>query len=101
MDNNYSKRGFLLPKGYKELVDSIEGGESEPAGDFEVTVQLPGLRPGDIEIVVEGRKMRIVGNLSGTETSFESEFEVPPGYRLSFAKAIYIKDMLHISIPRD
>ena len=104
---DYTKRSYLLPKGCKDLIDVME-----PEGDgtiatetsftknsFLVTAFLPELRNGDIEITVEGRQLRIVGSPRG-QPVFELLVEVPNGYKVAKARAIYFDGELRIVVPK-
>jgi HSP20 family molecular chaperone IbpA len=107
MDYDYSKRGYLLPKGCKDLIDVskledkvIATEVSVTENSFLVTAQLPKLENGDIEITVEGRQLRIVGMPEG-EASFEAMVEVPDGYQVEDARAIYFDGELRIVVPKE
>jgi HSP20 family molecular chaperone IbpA len=106
MDFDYTRRDYLLPPGCKDLIDVIK-----PAGDMElvevathdglvITARLPNLRSDSIEIVIEGRQVRIVRKLSGSQAPHKCMMEVPDGYELSKAQATYIDDALRIFIPK-
>ncbi|PWU13957.1 MAG: hypothetical protein C5B50_18420 [Verrucomicrobia bacterium] len=78
-----------------------------------VKVELAGMRNEDLEITVEGNRLRIAGtrpdgcrapkcNFLVMEINygpFESLLEVPPGYDLSQAKAAYQNGFLRIDVP--
>ena len=78
-----------------------------------VKVELAGMKSENLEITVEGHKLRISGsrpdlcrahkcNFLVMEISygpFESVLELPPGYDLSQAKAIYVNGFLRIDVP--
>jgi len=67
----------------------------------------------NLEITVEGSRLRIAGNrpdacrarkcsflvMEINYGPFESELELPPGYDLSQAKAIYVNGFLRIDVP--
>jgi HSP20 family molecular chaperone IbpA len=106
MDFDYTRRGYLLPPGCKNLIDVIN-----PDGDIKlevvaqndglvITARLPNLRRDSIEINVEGRQVRIVRKLSGGQAPLKGLMEVPAGYELAKARATYIKDTLRIFIPK-
>jgi HSP20 family molecular chaperone IbpA len=100
MDFDYSKRGYLLPEGCKDLIDVIEQKTAITERGFVVTVQLPEIQSKDIEIVVEGRTLRIIAKPGGGHIPVESKIEVPSGYTIDQASATYIKGELHIIIPK-
>ncbi|HVU26754.1 MAG TPA: Hsp20/alpha crystallin family protein [Verrucomicrobiae bacterium] len=78
-----------------------------------VKVELPGMKSEDLEITVEGNRLRIAGNRPDCCRSpqcsflvmeisygpFESVLELPPGFDLSQAKAIYVNGFLRIDVP--
>jgi len=78
-----------------------------------VKVELAGMKSENLEITVEGHRLRISGSRPDTcrankcnflvmEISygpFESVLELPPGYDLSQAKAIYVNGFLRIDVP--
>src|SRR5512137_2001668 len=78
-----------------------------------VKVELAGMRSDNLEITVEGNRLRISGNRpDGCRAAkcsflvmeinygpFESCLELPPGYDLSHAKAAYLNGFLRIDVP--
>jgi HSP20 family protein len=78
-----------------------------------IKVELAGMKSENLEITVEGHRLRISGsrpdvcrahkcNFLVMEISygpFESVLELPPGYDLSLAKAIYVNGFLRIDVP--
>jgi len=78
-----------------------------------VKVELAGMRSTDLEITVEGTRLRISGNRPDGCRSpkcsfivmeinygpFESLLELPPGYDLTQAKAAYLNGFLRIDVP--
>ncbi len=78
-----------------------------------VKVELAGMRSENLEITVEGSRMRIAGNRpDGCRAAkcsflvmeinygpFESVLELPAGYDLGQAKAIYVNGFLRIDVP--
>ena len=78
-----------------------------------VKVELAGMRSENLEITVEGNRLRISGNRpDGCRAAkcsflvmeinygrFESLLEVPGGYDLSQAKAAYLNGFLRIDVP--
>ena len=78
-----------------------------------VKVELAGMRSEHLEITVEGNRLRISGNRpDGCRAAkasflvmeinygpFESEIELPDGYDLSKAKAIYVNGFLRVDVP--
>src|ERR1041385_65388 len=79
-----------------------------------VKVELAGMRSEDLEIIVEGSRLRISGTRpDGCRAAkasflvmeinygpFESVLELPPGYDLSQAKAAYLNGFLRIDVPQ-
>jgi len=78
-----------------------------------VKVELAGMRNDNLEITVEGNRLRISGNrpdgcrapkcsflvMEINYGPFESLLELPPGYDLSQAKATYLNGFLRIDVP--
>ena len=78
-----------------------------------VKVELPGMRSDNLEITVEGNRLRISGNrpdacrapkcsfliMEINYGPFESVLELPSGYDLSLAKAAYLNGFLRIDVP--
>jgi HSP20 family protein len=78
-----------------------------------VKVELAGMKSENLEITVEGHRLRISGsrpdvcrahkcNFLVMEINygpFESVVDMPPGYDLSQAKAIYVNGFLRIDVP--
>jgi HSP20 family protein len=78
-----------------------------------VKVELAGMRSDNLEITIEGNRLRICGNRPDTcrapkcnflvmEISygpFESVLELPAGYDLNQAKASYLNGFLRIDVP--
>jgi HSP20 family protein len=78
-----------------------------------IKVELAGMRSDNLEITVEGNRLRISGSrpdgcrapkcsflvMEINYGPFESILEVPPGYDLSQAKAAYLNGFLRIDVP--
>ena len=78
-----------------------------------IKVELSGMRNENLEITVEGNRLRISGNRpDGCRAAkcsflvmeiyygpFETVLEVPPGYDLAQAKASYLNGFLRIDVP--
>jgi HSP20 family protein len=78
-----------------------------------VKVELAGMRSDCLEITVEGNRLSISGNRpDGCRAAkcnflvmeinygpFESVLELPPGYDLTQAKAVYVNGFLRIDVP--
>jgi HSP20 family protein len=83
-------------------------------GGLVVKVELAGMRSDNLEITVEGTRLRISGTRPDGCRSpqcrflvmeinygpFETEMELPPGYDLSQAKASYLNGFLRIDVPQ-
>jgi HSP20 family protein len=79
-----------------------------------VKVELPGMKSENLEITVEGHRLRISGNrpdccrppkctflvMEINYGLFESVLDLPSGYDLSQAKAIYVNGFLRIDVPQ-
>ena len=78
-----------------------------------VKVELPGMKSENLEITIEGNRLRISGTrpdccrppkctflvMEISYGPFESVLELPPGYDLGQAKAIYVNGFLRIDVP--
>jgi HSP20 family protein len=78
-----------------------------------VKVELAGMRSDNLEITIEGNRLRISGNrpdgcrapkcsflvMEINYGPFESALELPLGYDLSQAKAAYLNGFLRIDVP--
>ena len=78
-----------------------------------VKVELPGMKSENLDITVEGSQLRIAGNrpdccrasncnflvMEINYGPFESVLELPPGFDLSQAKAIYVNGFLRVDVP--
>jgi HSP20 family protein len=78
-----------------------------------IKVELAGMHSEHLEITVEGSRLRISGNRpDGCRAAkasflvmeinygpFESVLELPAGYDLSVAKAVYVNGFLRIDVP--
>src|ERR1041385_8397238 len=82
-------------------------------GGLVVKVELAGMRSENLEITVEGNRLRIAGSrpdgcrapkcsflvMEINYGPFESVLELPPGYDLNQAKAAYLNGFLRIDVP--
>jgi HSP20 family protein len=78
-----------------------------------VKVELPGMKSENLEITVEGSRLRIAGNrpdccraphcsflvMEINYGPFESVLELPQGYDLGQAKAVYVNGFLRVDVP--
>ena len=78
-----------------------------------IKVELAGMKSDSLEITVEGNRLRITGNrpdccraekcnflvMEITYGPFESVLELPAGFDLGQAKAIYVNGFLRIDVP--
>lgn len=78
-----------------------------------IKVELAGMRSENLEITVEGQRLRICGNrpdgcrpphcnflvMEINYGPFESVLELPSGYDLGQAKATYVNGFLRIDVP--
>ena len=78
-----------------------------------IKVELAGMKSENLEINVEGNRLRITGNrpdccrapkcsflvMEINYGPFESLIQIPPGYELSLAKAAYLNGFLRIDVP--
>jgi len=79
-----------------------------------VKVELPGMKSENLEITVEDNHLRIAGNrpdgcrpphcsflvMEISYGPFETDLELPQGYDLGQAKAIYVNGFLRIDVPQ-
>jgi len=82
-------------------------------GSLVITVELAGMRKEDLELTVEGNRLKISGQrpdgyrapkctflvMEINYGAFESIIEVPAGYDLSHAKASYQNGFLRVDVP--
>ena len=78
-----------------------------------VKVELPGMKSENLEITVEENRLRISGTrpdccrppqctfliMEISYGPFESVIEMPPGFDLGQAKAVYVNGFLRITVP--
>lgn len=78
-----------------------------------VKVELAGMKSDSLEIVVDGNRLRISGHrpdccraaqcsflvMEITYGPFETVLDMPPGYDLGAAKAVYVNGFLRIDVP--
>ena len=78
-----------------------------------IKVELAGMKSDSLEIIVEGSRLRIAGNrpdccrapncsflvMEINYGPFESVLELPPGFDLGQAKAVYVNGFLRIDVP--
>ena len=78
-----------------------------------VKVELPGMKSENLEITVEGSRLRIAGNRPDACRAHKCSFlvmeisygpfvcvlELPTGYDLTQAKAVYVNGFLRIDVP--
>jgi len=78
-----------------------------------VKVELPGMKSENLEITVEGTRLRISGSrpdgcrppnctflvMEISYGPFESVLQLPPGFDLNQAKATYVNGFLRIDVP--
>lgn len=83
-----------------------------PAG-LVIKAELAGMKSDSLEITIEGSRLRISGSrpdccrehqcnflvMEITYGPFEAVLDLPPGYDLSQAKAIYVNGFLRIDVP--
>ena len=112
MNYDYSRRNYFLPPGCKNLIDALKFDatnhqekialihKGEQRNEFIMKFKMPGLRKENIEIIAEGRHLRIARQLSNKLGRRQIIVEIPLGYEIAKARAKYIKDTLHISIPK-
>jgi HSP20 family protein len=111
---------FVAQSGVVGGRDGFSRAHWEPNTDVYVTdgglvikVELAGMRSENLEITVEGNRLRISGErpdccraskcsflvMNINYGPFESILELPPGYDLSQAKAAYLNGFLRIDVP--
>lgn len=78
-----------------------------------VKVELPGMKSENLEITIEENRLRISGNrpdccrapkcsfliMEISYGPFESVLDLPSGYDLTLAKAIYVNGFLRVDVP--
>jgi len=119
--SNVSASVFVAKSSFVSGHDGPVKAHWEPNTDVYVTehglvvkVELAGMRSENLEVTVEGNRVRIRGErpdgcrapkcsflvMSINYGPFESLLELPPGYDLSQAKAAYLNGFLRIDVPR-
>ncbi len=82
-------------------------------GGLVIKVELAGMRREDLELTAEGNRLKIAGQrpdgcrapkctflvMEINYGAFESIIELPPGYNLDNAKALYQNGFLRIDVP--
>jgi len=82
-------------------------------GGLVIKVELAGMRKEDLELTIDGNRLKISGHrpdgcrapkctflvMEINYGAFESVIELPPGYDLSQAKAAYQNGFLRIDVP--
>ena len=112
---------FVAQASFVTAHDSPVRAHWEPNTDVYVTdhglvikVELAGMRSENLDIIVEGNRIRIRGErpdgcrapkcsfllMSINYGPFESILELPPGYDLGLAKAAYLNGFLRIDVPQ-
>ncbi len=83
------------------------------SGGLVIKAELAGMKSDSLEITIEGNRLRISGSrpdccreqnctfwvMEITYGPFEAVLDLPPGYDLSQAKAIYVNGFLRIDVP--
>jgi HSP20 family protein len=83
------------------------------ASGLVIKAELAGMKSDSLEIVVDGNRLRISGNrpdccrapqcsflvMEITYGPFETVLDLPPGYDLNAAKAMYVNGFLRIDVP--
>jgi HSP20 family protein len=78
-----------------------------------IKVELPGMKSEQLDLTVEGNQLRIAGNrpdgcrdphcsflvMEINYGPFESVLELPPGFDLRQAKAVYVNGFLRVDVP--
>ena len=65
-----------------------------------MTIPLPGLRSEDLEISAEANTLRIIVKQAAKNLKYERKIEVPCGFAIEKARAVYMEDKLHITVPK-
>lgn len=98
MEDYYSNRAGLLPKGCKDLIDVTR---QKSAGYFSMWVRLPKVRNKDIKLTVNDRHLTVVARLANGQAPLETNVDVPDDFSLDKARAFHVQDRLFIIIPRN
>lgn len=110
----------FVPRGPASGGQEIATGRWTPNTDLYVTdaglvikVELAGMKSDSLEITVEGQRLRINGErhdgcraphcsflvMEISYGAFEAVLDLPPGYDLALAKAIYVNGFLRVDVP--
>jgi HSP20 family molecular chaperone IbpA len=65
-----------------------------------ISMQLPNLRPGAVDISTEGCVVRIASHQEDGCGPFESLVEIPEGFDVARGNAFYYKDVLRLDFPK-
>ena len=97
MEDYYSNRAGLLPKGCKDLIDVTR---KKSAGCFSIWVRLPKVKNQDIELTVNDRHLTVVARPANGQAPLETNLDVPADFSLAKTRAFHVQDLLLIIIPR-
>lgn len=67
---------------------------------WEASARIPGLKSGDLEITLEGNKMRVLSKQHNSMDLLECLIEVPTGFDEGKAHAAYLNGELRIVMPK-
>jgi len=67
---------------------------------WEASAYIPGLGSGDLEVTLEGSRLRIIGKQSDSAHQFEHIIEVPTGFDEAKAQANYVRSELRVVVPK-
>jgi len=67
---------------------------------WEASAHIPGLRSGDLEVTLEGSRLRIIGKQPDSAHQFEHIIEVPTGFDEAKAQAYYVRSEMRVVIPK-
>jgi hypothetical protein len=95
MDYDYSQRNYLLPQGYKDLIDVIKPKTSVTKWGFVIITGLTEDQGEDAKILIENNTLHVIANKRVTHV-----VEVPSDYATTKARAIYGQEQLRIVIPK-
>lgn len=105
MDYNYGARGYLLPKGCKDLIDVVNvvaDPRIEVANQEDgliITLKMAHLQRKEVDITIDGGRLLFVCNPSGQGLRTKV-LTVPPNYDLARALTTYTGDALRVFVPK-
>ena len=104
---DYSKRDYLLPHGYKDLIDAVFLAEGINSSDvlrkengILITLKLPESQDIAVRMIARGRHLYVVHKLPTGKLLHRRIMIVPSAYDIDHALTTFVEDRLRIFIPK-